>query len=71
MDQVKMVDAPKRPKVPALAEYVAGHEDKAQPHVVTLISHPDADGTVFQGRYSGIRTAKGKLFAVYSDGSKH
>jgi hypothetical protein len=37
--------------------------------VLTLVSHPDADGTVYQGRYSGIRTINGPCAVTYSDGT--
>ena len=50
----------------SMADYIAVHESSEVPLVE--ISHPQADGNVYQGRYSGIRTVKGAPRAMWSDG---
>lgn len=52
-----------------LAGFIAAAEDARSDVVLTLVSHPDADGAVFQGRYSGIRTIQGPVAVTYSDGT--
>lgn len=56
--------------IPALKEYIAQMEAKAQPLVVCQVTHPEAtDGVVYEGVYSGIRTVKGSdVSATLSSG---
>lgn len=55
----------------SLVEFCAQAEAAAQPLAVCRVTHPDAiDGAIHEGKYAGIRLAKGdKPEALLSDGS--
>jgi hypothetical protein len=65
------VAAPVAPAV-GLAGYVASLEGNRMHEgvVLVLVSHPDASGEVFPGKYSGVRTVTGPVWAMWSDGTK-
>jgi hypothetical protein len=51
-----------------VAEFIKAHE--RDENVLVAVWHPDADGGIHQGIFSGIRLNRGPLAAQYSDGSK-
>lgn len=57
--------------IPALAAFAVQAEAQADPLTVCQITHPDAiDGTIHEGKNSGIRLVKGDaVSALLSDGS--
>jgi hypothetical protein len=61
--------------LPPFDAFVHKHEVAAQERgvVVTAITHPKAPDTkgIYHGKHAGIRVAKGKAKAQYSDGSEH
>ena len=59
--------------VASLPEFIASIEGLrvADGVVLAHVSHPQAVGDVFDGRYSGIRTTQGPVSAKWSDGTDY
>jgi hypothetical protein len=65
---VAFVAPPVAPVGLTVAEFIKAHE--RDDNVLVAVWHPDADGGIHQGIFSGIRLNRGPLAAQYSDGSK-
>lgn len=68
--EVVSVPTPEPAPVEGLPAYVAERESLKLPAVLVHISHPHADGQIHAGKFGGIRTERGPVWAMWSDGSK-
>ena len=61
--------APKHVEAPpeTLADFIKRNE--RDDVVLVEVHHPEADGRLYPGRFSGIRTEKGEPFAKWADGT--